>query len=99
MAIKVKLRTKAISGNRQGLYLDFYPAIINPDTGEPTRREFLDLYLYDEIKHETLFYVDKNNKPQKKIAPVLDKAGRPKKVNLNPTEKQLIRKRRNLLNK
>ena len=67
MAIKVKLRTKAISGNRQGLYLDFYPAIINPDTGEPTRREFLDLYLYDEIKHETLFYVDKNNKPQKRL--------------------------------
>ena len=88
MAIKVKLRTKAISGNRQSLYLDFYPAIINPDTGEPTRREFLNLFLNDEIKHETLFYLDTKGKPQKKIVPVLDKAGHTKKVNLNPIDKQ-----------
>jgi integrase len=88
MAIKVKLRTKAISGNRQGLYLDFYPAIINSDTGELTRREFLNLFLHDEIKHQTLFYLDKNDKTQKKIVPVLDKTGRSKKVVLNPTEKQ-----------
>ena len=40
MAIKVKLRQKAISGNRQSLYLDFYPAIPHPETGEPTRWEF-----------------------------------------------------------
>ena len=45
MATKVKLREKAISGNRLSLYLDFYPAIINPETGEPTRREFLGLYI------------------------------------------------------
>ncbi len=47
---KVKLRTKAISGNRQSLYLDFYPAIVNADTGEPTRREFLGLYIFDKAK-------------------------------------------------
>jgi integrase len=47
MAIKVKLRQKAISGNRQSLYLDFYPPIPHPETGEPTRREFLGLYLID----------------------------------------------------
>lgn len=47
MAIKVKLRQKAISGNRQSLYLDFYPPIPHPKTGEPTRREFLGLYLID----------------------------------------------------
>jgi hypothetical protein len=35
MAIKVKLREKKISGNRQSLYLDFYPAIPHPETGEP----------------------------------------------------------------
>lgn len=51
MAIKVKLRQKVISGNRQSLYLDFYPAIINPKTGKPTRREFLGLYLMDKPKH------------------------------------------------
>ncbi|MDX2190509.1 MAG: site-specific integrase [Bacteroidota bacterium] len=50
MAIKVKLREKPISGNRQSLYLDFYPAIPHPETGEPTRREFLGLYLFDKAK-------------------------------------------------
>jgi integrase len=50
MAIKVKLRQKAISKNRQSLYLDFYPEIPHPETGEPTRREFLKLYLFDKAK-------------------------------------------------
>jgi integrase len=53
MAIKVKLREKKISGNRQSLYLDFYPAIPHPKTGEPTRREFLGLYLFDKAKNPT----------------------------------------------
>lgn len=53
MAIKVKLRQKPISGNRLSLYLDFYPPIINQETGEPTRREFLGQYLFSEtIKDE-----------------------------------------------
>lgn len=51
MAIKVKLREKKISGDRQSLYLDFYPAIPHPETGEPTRREFLGLYLFDKAKN------------------------------------------------
>jgi integrase len=51
MATKVKLRQKAISGNRQSLYLDFYPPVPHPETGEPTRREFLGLYLMDNPKH------------------------------------------------
>lgn len=51
MTIKVKLRQKKISGNRQSLYLDFYPAIPHPETGNPTRREFLGLYLYDKAKN------------------------------------------------
>lgn len=51
MATKVKLRQKKISGNRQSLYLDFYPAIPHPETGEPTRREFLGLYLFDKTKN------------------------------------------------
>jgi integrase len=53
MAIKVKLRQKPISGNRQSLYLDFYPAITNRETGEPTRREFLGMYLFDKTKSPT----------------------------------------------
>jgi integrase len=51
MAVKVKLRQKAISGKRQSLYLDFYPAIPHPVTGEPTRREFLGMYLHDKAKN------------------------------------------------
>jgi integrase len=50
MAVKVKLRQKPISGNRQSLYLDFYPAIPHPETGEPTRREFLGLYIFEKPK-------------------------------------------------
>lgn len=50
MAIKVTLRKKAISKNRQSLYLDFYPAIPHPETGKPTRREFLGMYLFDRPK-------------------------------------------------
>jgi len=51
MTTKVTLRQKAISGNRQGLYLDFYPAIPHPKTGKPTRREFLGMYLYEKTKN------------------------------------------------
>jgi integrase len=47
---KVTLRKKDISGNRQSLYLDYYPPIANPETGKPTRREFLGLYLYNSAK-------------------------------------------------
>jgi integrase len=50
MAIKVKLREKKISGERQSLYLDFYPAITHPDTGKPTRKEFLGLYIFEKTK-------------------------------------------------
>jgi integrase len=51
MPIKVKLRQKKISQNRQSLYLDFYPAIIHPETGKLTRREFLKLYLYNNTRN------------------------------------------------
>ena len=51
MGTKVKLRQKTISGNRQSLYLDFYPPIPHPETAKPTRREFLGLYLFDKPKN------------------------------------------------
>jgi integrase len=54
---KVTLRKKSISKGRQTLYLDFYPPIPNLETGKPTRREFLKLYLYDKPKSEA----DKNH--------------------------------------
>ncbi|GAB3339746.1 site-specific integrase [Larkinella ripae] len=48
--IKVKLRRKPITDGRSSLYLDFYPAIPHPETGKPTRREFLGLYIFNKPK-------------------------------------------------
>lgn len=50
MAIKVTLRRKPISKGRESLYLDYYPAIIDSSTGNPTRRLFLKLYLFRNPK-------------------------------------------------
>ena len=50
MTTKVTLRKKKISKGRQSLYLDFYPAIPHPEKGEPTRREFLGLYIFEKPK-------------------------------------------------
>ena len=50
MATKVSLRQKKISRGRKSLYLDFYPAIPHSKTGEPTRREFLGLYIFEKPK-------------------------------------------------
>lgn len=46
--MQVKLRKKAITKGRKSLYLDFYPEILNPETGKFTRREFLNLYIYEK---------------------------------------------------
>lgn len=88
MAIKIKLRQKSISGNRQSLYLDFYPPIQHPETGEPTRREFLNMFLSNEFEIKEQTYFDANNKEQKRYVQVLDNKGKPKKRKLNPFDKQ-----------
>lgn len=51
--IKVKVRSKKVSGGRKSLYLDYYPACINPETGKMGRREFLGLYILEEVKTST----------------------------------------------
>lgn len=64
MATRVTLRQKKISKGRNSLYLDFYPPIPHPETGEPTRREFLGMYLFidkAEVKKELQ---DKKSKGQ-----------------------------------
>jgi integrase len=50
MTVKVTLREKKISKGRKSLYLDFYPPIPHQETGEPTRREFLGLYINEKPK-------------------------------------------------
>lgn len=65
MAIKVTLREKPISKGRKSLYLDFYPPIPHPETGKPTRREFLGLYLFNRSKNA---FDKKHNEDTKRIA-------------------------------
>ena len=48
MATKVTVRYKSISKGRTSIYLDYYPPILNPETRKPTRREFLEIYLFDK---------------------------------------------------
>ena len=50
MITRVTLRQKKISKGRLSLYLDFYPAIPHPETGVPTRREFLGFYILEKTK-------------------------------------------------
>ena len=110
MATKVKLRSKQIAGNRQSLYLDFYPPIKHPVSGELTRREFLRLIVSNEIEHEEQKYLAENGKLRTRIVPVLDKRGERKRIKLTPVDKnhnretwqlaeQIRQKRENHLNK
>lgn len=50
--IKVFLREKKLKHGKLGLYLDFYPPIVHPDTNKQTRREHLRLYVYEKPKTE-----------------------------------------------
>ncbi len=47
---KVTLRQKKLKSGKLSLYLDFYPPIINPETGKSTRREFLNIHILDNPK-------------------------------------------------
>lgn len=55
----VKLRRKKLADNkRESLYLDYYPPILNQQTGSFTRREFLGMYVPINPKNE----LEKNQK-------------------------------------
>lgn len=40
-AVKVSLRFRMLQSGKETLYLDFYPPIQDPETGQPSRREYL----------------------------------------------------------
>ena len=88
MAIKITLRKKPLSGNKESLYLDFYPPVPDPETGKLTRREFLNLFLISETETEVQRYIDDNGKPQKRVVPVFNKAGFPKARKLSASDRQ-----------
>ena len=50
--MKTTLRNKKIKNGKSSLYLDFYPAIIHPESGKSTRREFLGLYIFNRPDNE-----------------------------------------------
>lgn len=80
MAIKVTVRQKPISGNRKSLYLDFYPAIPHPETGLPSRREFLKRYIVDKPKTQ----IDKQH--NKEILQFAEQIRQKKENELNKPE-------------
>lgn len=49
---KVTLRRRPIKNDMESLYLDFYPAIRNPETMAMSRREYLGVYIYLRPKNE-----------------------------------------------
>ena len=59
---KVKLRQKKLQSGKLSLYLDFYPPIVNPETGKSTRREFLKIHLEGKPKGKN----ERDNNNQKK---------------------------------
>lgn len=64
----VTLREKALKDNKKRLYLDFYPPIPNPSTGKPTRRKFLDLFIYvPESRSKRLTATQKQHNSDVKI--------------------------------
>lgn len=49
---KVTVRQRAIRNDRISLYLDYYPAVRNPETMQMSRREYLGIYLYAHPQNE-----------------------------------------------
>ena len=49
---KVTVRQRAIRNNRISLYLDYYPAVRNPETMQMSRREYLGIYIYAHPKND-----------------------------------------------
>lgn len=51
-AVKVSLLEKPGGKGKKILYLNFTPAIINPETGKPTRREFPGISIFEKPRDE-----------------------------------------------
>lgn len=65
---KVTLRKREYPSGKVSLYLDFYPAIKNPTTGEESRREYLGIYI---MKSPRTAQERKNNATKLKQAEVI----------------------------
>ena len=101
MAIKVTLRQKPISKGRSSLYLDFYPAVLNSETGELTRREFLKMYVHEPIKYKkrTLPNGTVKQIPVYSDNPIQNQTIEQENSSVLATAEQIRLKRENQLNK
>lgn len=53
LMIEVFLRDKKLKHGKKGLYLDFYPPVMNHENGQQTRREHLRLYIHEKPRLES----------------------------------------------
>lgn len=57
---KVTLRLRMLNSGKETLYLDYYPGIQNPKTGELMRREYLGMYVFPLKKRNGEFVINKD---------------------------------------
>ena len=66
MLTKVKLRQKPLADGKLSLYLEFYPPITDQVTGKKTRREFLQLHIWEKPKgslhRQHIAYLERSEK-------------------------------------
>lgn len=60
-AVKVTLRFRMLPSGKETLYLDFYPPIKDPETGQPSRREYLGI-LVEPLKNRKGEYIFNKDK-------------------------------------
>jgi integrase len=61
-AVKVKLYSRMLDTDKETLYLDYYPPIIDAKTGRLSRRESLGKYVFPLKNRQGEFQTDKNGK-------------------------------------
>ncbi len=86
--MRATIRTKPLHDSKLRIYIDYYPAILHPITGKPTRREVLALSLFSEEEYSEQEYTTNSNKRAIRISPVLDNKGNPKKIKLTPLQRE-----------
>ena len=52
-ATKVTLRKRPLENGKISLYLDFYPPIVDPNTGKKKRRDYLGFHIFENPKTPT----------------------------------------------
>lgn len=70
MITKITLRKQVISGNRFSMYLDYYPPVEHPVTGNKTRREFLKIWKYSKNEYKEVLELDEKGINRRKFKPV-----------------------------